>query len=166
MKMPSASPSATARKMRPRSCLSASGPGGRLLILSEHAHAGLPIMITEFGGIAYAEDEENTWGYSRCRTAEEFANRYCELLGVIRQLPMVAGFCYTQFADTYQEANGLLFSDRRPKFPLKDMTLATRGPKNVKEQHLEAAWRERIMRYNRGQHVQPEDEHQMQHETR
>ena len=33
---------------------------------------------------------------------------------------MLAGFCYTQFADTYQEANGLLYADRTPKIPLDD----------------------------------------------
>jgi len=137
-------------------------PGGRLLILSEHAHAGLPIMLTEFGGIAYAEDTDNTWGYSRSRTAEEFAVQYCDLMHVVRQLPMLAGFCYTQFADTYQEANGLLFGDRRPKFALKDIALATRGPRNLQERHLETQWRERIMRYNRAQYADTvqEENHQ------
>ena len=28
---------------------------------------------------------------------------------------MFSGFCYTQFADTFQEANGLLYADRTPK---------------------------------------------------
>ena len=40
---------------------------------------------------------------------------------------MLAGFCYTQFADTYQEANGLLFADRTPKFPLEEIAAATSG---------------------------------------
>jgi hypothetical protein len=40
---------------------------------------------------------------------------------------VLSGFCYTQFADTYQEANGLLYADRTPKFPLQDIALATRG---------------------------------------
>jgi len=42
---------------------------------------------------------------------------------------VLSGFCYTQFADTYQEANGLLFADRRPKFPIEDIARATRGPR-------------------------------------
>ena len=41
--------------------------------------------------------------------------------------PAVAGFCYTQFADTYQEANGLLYADRRPKFSLAQIREATSG---------------------------------------
>ena len=40
---------------------------------------------------------------------------------------MLSGFCYTQFADTYQEANGLLFEDRTPKFPLELISAATRA---------------------------------------
>ena len=30
-------------------------PGGRLLLLDEEAHTGQPIMLTEFGGIAYSQ---------------------------------------------------------------------------------------------------------------
>ncbi|HYW49110.1 MAG TPA: hypothetical protein VE861_00820, partial [Gemmatimonadaceae bacterium] len=37
------------------------------------------------------------------------------------------GFCYTQFTDTYQEANGLLTMNREPKIPLKAIHAATRG---------------------------------------
>ena len=32
---------------------------------------------------------------------------------------------YTQFADTYQEANGLLYADRTPKFPIEEIRAAT-----------------------------------------
>ncbi len=135
-------------------------PGGRLLSLSETAHAGLPVMLTEFGGIAFSENKETTWGYTRSETAEEFANQYCELMAAVRAIPMLAGFCYTQFTDTYQEANGLLYVDRTPKFPLKQMALAARGPRNRTEQHMEAAWRERIMGYTREQHSEPIRDHQ------
>ena len=46
---------------------------------------------------------------------------------VVRSLELLAGFCYTQFADTYQEANGLLYADRSPKIPLGDIAAAIRG---------------------------------------
>ena len=39
----------------------------------------------------------------------------------------LAGFCYTQFTDTYQEINGLLYADRTPKAPLEQIALATGG---------------------------------------
>ena len=38
---------------------------------------------------------------------------------------MFSGFCYTQFADTFQEANSLLYADRTPKIPLADICAAT-----------------------------------------
>jgi len=135
-------------------------PGGRMLSLSEHAHTGLPCMLTEFGGIAFSEDTETTWGYSRSDTAEEFSNQYCALLSTVRNLPLLAGFCYTQFADTYQEVNGLLYADRTPKFPLKKMSLATRGGRTRLEKHMEAAWRDRLMGYARQLHHEPVEEHQ------
>ena len=42
-------------------------------------------------------------------------------------VPLFAGFCYTQFTDTYQEANGLLTMDRVPKIPIDAIFRATRG---------------------------------------
>ena len=45
----------------------------------------------------------------------------------LTSLSLLAGFCYTQFADTYQEANGLLYADRTPKFPLERIARATAG---------------------------------------
>jgi beta-galactosidase/beta-glucuronidase len=103
-------------------------PGGRLLILEEEeVQTELPVMLTEFGGIASSEDTQNTWGYSRAATAEDLAERYADLLYAVGSLGLLSGFCYTQFTDTYQEANGLLRANRTPKFPLEDMAAATRG---------------------------------------
>ena len=101
-------------------------PGGRLLVLEGQPHADHPIVLSEFGGIAFASGP-GTWGYSRCGSAEELAERYATLLETVRSLDLLAGFCYTQFADTYQEANGLLYADRRPKFSLAQIREATSG---------------------------------------
>jgi len=100
-------------------------PGGRLLRIGENTGPDHPIVLSEFGGIAVLE--QDSWGYSVANTAEELAERYAQLLWVISGLQMLAGFCYTQFADTYQERNGLLHADRRPKFPLADIAEATVG---------------------------------------
>ena len=102
-------------------------PGGRLLVLEGNKHADQPLMLTEFGGIAFSRDLTGTWGYARSRTPEELARRYRELLDVVRELGVFSGFCYTQFADTYQEANGLLFADRTPKIPIAEIAAATGG---------------------------------------
>ena len=91
----------------------------------EHPYEGLPIMLTEFGGIAYSKEKE-TWGYKRARTPDDFG-RSTALLASVRSLPLLAGFCYTQFTDTYQEANGLLYMDRTAKFPIADRGGDARG---------------------------------------
>ena len=101
-------------------------PGGRSLVLEGKRHADQPLMLTEFGGITYSSDEK-TWGYARVRSARELGRAYTTLLRKVQSLGVFAGFCYTQFADTYQEANGLLFADRTPKFSIAAIHAATTG---------------------------------------
>jgi hypothetical protein len=137
-------------------------PGGRLLVLDTHEHTGQPIMLTEFGGIAVSPDATGTWGYTHCATIEEFAERYRNLLAVVRALPLLAGFCYTQFADTYQEANGLLYADRTPKFPLQEIALATQGPKTTPYLQIGWGWREQLMNIQRQQYRVPAEDHRVQ----
>jgi beta-galactosidase/beta-glucuronidase len=104
-------------------------PGGRVLVLEPDRTTPmeLPIVLSEFGGIALARDPKATWGYSRVASGEELAGRYLRLMSTIHSLGILAGFCYTQFADTFQEANGLLYDDRTPKFPIEQIARATRG---------------------------------------
>ena len=115
-------------------------------------------MLTEFGGIAFSPDQR-TWGYSRAKTAEHFEQLYAELLEVVRSLPLLSGFCYTQFCDTYQEANGLLYANRQPKFPLEKIAAATRGGHSL-GQTIEWEWRERIMEVHRRQYLVPPEDYQ------
>src|SRR5206468_7609044 len=91
------------------------------------------IVLSEFGGIALSpdRDRDRTWGYSRSESPENLAARYRALLEAVNSLGVLAGFCYTQFADTYQEVNGLLYADRTPKFPLEEIAAATRGPRGA-----------------------------------
>ena len=85
------------------------------------------MVLSEFGGISIAK--EATWGYTSAKDARSLGVRYAELLDVVRSLEILAGFCYTQLTDTYQEANGLLYADRTPKFPVEEIAAATEGPK-------------------------------------
>ena len=104
-------------------------PGGRILTLDGYPHRGQPIMLTEFGGIAFQKAPEpgvNTiWGYTRAMDEEEFAQLYEQLLHTVIHTALFSGFCYTQFADTFQEANGLLNADRSPKIPLARIQAVT-----------------------------------------
>jgi beta-galactosidase/beta-glucuronidase len=99
-------------------------PGGRSLVLGRDA--GQPMVLSEFGGIACGSTD-GTWGYCRVADPAGFAVRYRDLMEAVGSSARLAGFCYTQFADTYQEANGLLRADRTPKFPLEDIRAATLG---------------------------------------
>ncbi len=121
-------------------------PGGRLLSLDGRTHEGQPIVLTEFGGISLSHDPRS-WGYSRADTAEQFSTRYRTLMATVHTLKLLAGFCYTQFADTYQESNGLLYADRRPKIPIEVIREATAGPRTEREQRIEAEWRARMRRF-------------------
>ncbi len=121
-------------------------PGGRLLQLGEsNPNCRHPIMLTEFGGIAFGKRGGDSWGYSRSPTSEDFLERYRELMGCVRGLSALAGFCYTQFTDTYQEINGLVTMDRVPKAPVNLIAEATSGLKPDQDPKLETVWREAIM---------------------
>jgi beta-galactosidase/beta-glucuronidase len=128
-------------------------PGGRLLTIDGQPYSGQPIMLTEFGGIAFSADQEATWGYTRSTDAAAFGEQYTELLRVVRSLKLLSGFCYTQFADTYQESNGLLYADRTPKIPLEQIYAATRGERTPRELQIEREWRARMLKFQQEQHV-------------
>ena len=104
-------------------------PGRRLLLLEGARRGGRPVVLSEFGGIAFtpAAAEEATWGYDRVRSAEDLTKTYTSLLAAVHAAEGLAGFCYTQLTDTYQEANGLLTAEREPKAPLEALAAATRG---------------------------------------
>jgi beta-galactosidase/beta-glucuronidase len=120
-------------------------PGGRMLFVGSDAAWKHPIVLTEFGGIAYGDRNKDSWGYSRTDTSNELLQRYTKLLEMVRSLPALAGFCYTQFTDTYQEANGLLYADRTPKAPIEEIALATTGSRPDHDSQTETLWREHFM---------------------
>ncbi|QNF29848.1 glycoside hydrolase family 2 protein [Metabacillus elymi] len=90
---------------------------------SKHAMAlgyeykGQPIIISEYGGIAF--NSEEGWGYgNQVKNEEEFLTRYESITQGIKDTPYISGFCYTQITDVQQEVNGLLNEDRTPKIDL------------------------------------------------
>ena len=116
-----------------------------LLVLNEFGNQGQPLILSEFGGIAFSCDTGSSWGYSRCATAEEFLERLPKLVAAVQASPLLAGYCYTQFADTYQEANGLLYADRTPKIPLAEIARINRDVSPSKEDRVDSTWRRRLM---------------------
>ncbi|MGI9245294.1 MAG: glycoside hydrolase family 2 protein [Steroidobacteraceae bacterium] len=118
-------------EVQPQEIVDRRWTAGRILTLDGHPHRGQPICLTEFGGIAFADphnpDHQKEWGYVKCDTIEEFTERCLTVIEVARTTGLFSGFCYTQFADTFQEANGLLTARREPKIPLERIAEAVRG---------------------------------------
>lgn len=76
---------------------------------------GQPILISEYGGIAFNNDDSG-WGYgNKVNTEEEFIRRFDDITTAVKELPYVCGFCYTQVTDVQQEINGLMDIDRNFK---------------------------------------------------
>jgi hypothetical protein len=123
-------------EVKPQEVVDRRWSGGRILTLDGYPHRGQPICLSEFGGIAYVDDAaanaDSAWGYSRAHTLEEYEKLCCDVISAARSTGMFSGFCYTQFADTFQEANGLLYADRRPKFPLERIAAAVQGDRITK----------------------------------
>ncbi|MFO0892481.1 MAG: glycoside hydrolase family 2 TIM barrel-domain containing protein [Isosphaeraceae bacterium] len=141
-------------------------PGGRQLILDGPGYNDQPIVLTEFGGIAFSSDPDGTWGYSRASTESEFALLYTVLLQAVRTSPLLAGFCYTQFADTYQESNGLLYADRTPKIPIEQIAEATVGSEEAPQPPDEQRWRGRLMEIQRAQYQIPPENYRTTEDRR
>jgi beta-galactosidase/beta-glucuronidase len=97
---------------------------GRILVLDSADISDEPILLTEFGGIRFHPEAKQGWGYQEVDSPEKLLKLYQAMIQAISNKGL-AGFCYTQFADTFQEQNGLLFSDRRPKVPLEALARAT-----------------------------------------
>ena len=79
------------------------------------AYKGQPIIISEYGGIAFNNDDSG-WGYgNKVNTKEDFIRRFDEITTAVKELPYCCGFCYTQVSDVQQEINGLMDMDRNFK---------------------------------------------------
>ncbi len=126
-----------------------SANGRRLRVAGGGARAGelapeeRPLVLSEFGGVRFtpvADDADGadgaagadgaTWGYSTAADAEDYARRLGDLLGAANacvEAGGLIGWCYTQLADTLQEANGLVTEDRTPKLPLERLRALVTG---------------------------------------
>jgi hypothetical protein len=90
-------------------------PANRVIYANGFSYRGEPILITEYGGIAYKADHAEGWGYSAVKSAEDLVQEYKKVTDVLFNSPIIQGFCYTQLTDVEQEINGLLTYNREPK---------------------------------------------------
>ncbi|MEC8158386.1 MAG: hypothetical protein VX095_03895 [Pseudomonadota bacterium] len=81
--------------------------------------SGLPILLTECGGIGVGWFSEGDFSYgSLADTPEVLEARMRKIMKDIRSLKTLQGFVGTQLINVQQEINGLLYFDRQPKLPL------------------------------------------------
>lgn len=71
------------------------------------SYQGQPILISEYGGIAFQTD--SGWGYgNQAASDDEFFKRFESITSAIQNIPDICGFCYTQVSHVQQEKNGLM----------------------------------------------------------
>lgn len=93
--------------------------GGRRITLpgAVARAAGVPVLLTEFGGISVHDDAEAWAAYGEVVEPDDLAEAVAALVSVLGPDGGLAGYCYTQLTDTAQEKNGLLTQERVPKAP-------------------------------------------------
>lgn len=94
---------------------------GKAVFVGGMEYEGQPILVSEFGGIAFKKSDWEGWGYSGAENDEDFINRLKAVVEPLLHTPALQGFCYTQLTDVEQEINGLLTYDRTPKIPLEQI---------------------------------------------
>ncbi len=99
----------------------------------QHYDGCAPVMVSEFGGIRWADSEEG-WGYGEApKTEREFIDRFYSLTDTLLRNPDHMGFCYTQLYDVEQEKNGLYRYDRTPKFDTAEIAGALKKKAAIEE---------------------------------
>ena len=87
----------------------------KMAFANGYEYKGQPIIISEYGGIAFNNDDSG-WGYgNKVNTREDFIRRFDEITTAVKEIPYVCGFCYTQVSDVQQEINGLMDMERNFK---------------------------------------------------
>lgn len=82
-----------------------------------------PVIISEFGGIAF-QNEQVGWGYGdKVADDDAFVARYQAITRAILDMDWICGYCYTQITDVQQEINGLMDEERQFKIPPEKLKL-------------------------------------------
>lgn len=99
------------------------GAAERRMVFAEGSrYRGKPVLLTEYGGIAFSDKAEQGWGYYEpVKDEQDFFRRFEDITMAVRKNKLFQGYCYTQLTDVFQEANGLLAFDRTPKINTERM---------------------------------------------
>ena len=84
--------------------------------------AGLPVLLTECGGVGYGHYGQADFSYGELpQDTAELEMQITRVVEMIDSADKLQGFVWTQLTDIQQEINGLLYFDRRPKLPLETL---------------------------------------------
>lgn len=104
------------KKYSDKEMLMKSHAQGRLLYAENNKYENQPVLITEYGGIAFQGASKKEWGYfDAVKDEEEFFDRYEKVTRAFWNCRYICGYAYTQLTDVEQEVNGLMTADRRCK---------------------------------------------------
>ncbi|UBV44175.1 glycoside hydrolase family 2 (plasmid) [Deinococcus taeanensis] len=132
-------------------------PADRAVLLPGFKAAEHPVMLSEFGGIAFLPEGTPggaAWGYSQVDSREDFTEMHLYLMAAVHACKGLSGFCYTQLTDTFQERNGLLNADRSPKADVPTLARSNQGLRNPRDTGVdpldnpagsEESWSDRLL---------------------
>jgi beta-glucuronidase len=78
------------------------------------------------------------------KSVDEFFERFRDLCSTLLDNTGVAGYCYTQLTDVYQEKNGIVDFQRRPKVDLGRLAAVQQRTAAIEAGHSRvprASWR-------------------------
>lgn len=83
---------------------------------------GEPVLLSEFGGVAMEDGDENSWGYhEKASDSSALFEKMAELFEAVNEISYLNGYCYTQLTDVEQETNGILDVERNAKVNLSEL---------------------------------------------
>ncbi len=85
--------------------------------------SGLPVLLTECGGVGYVGENERSgdeFAYGELPATTVALESDCRAIArEISAAKTLGGYVWTQLTDVQQEVNGVLYFDRTPKLPLE-----------------------------------------------
>jgi beta-galactosidase/beta-glucuronidase len=106
----------------PHTYIVGEGSDGRIGALPGATVEGLPVILTECGGIGYMSSErrDDAFSYGDIPTSEqELLTKFEQVARTVNETKQLKGFVWTQLTDVQQEVNGVLYFDRSPKLPIE-----------------------------------------------
>jgi beta-galactosidase/beta-glucuronidase len=102
--------------------LNETSTSGKMLLAQGIKYKGQPVLLTEYGGIAFDNGDTGAWFYNGAvKDEKSFIERYSSITTAVHKIKYIRGYCYTQLTDVMQEINGLMTSDRKMKVNIEEI---------------------------------------------